>query len=72
MVNTVVIKMTNSVTLKVLAVVRNACLVIVNMVFFGEIVTGRQFLGYGVLLVAFAAFQKYKREQAAQKKKSDQ
>jgi len=67
-VNTLVIKITNSVTLKVLAVVRNACLVFINMAFFGEVVTGRQFVGYGLLLVAFTLYQKFRREDAAQKK----
>eukprot|EP00466_Bigelowiella_natans_P017411 jgi/Bigna1/48853/estExt_Genewise1.C_330020 len=70
-VNTLVIKITNSVTLKVLAVVRNACLVIVNMMFFGEVVTGRQFAGYGVLLIAFAMFQKFRRAESAKAKKND-
>jgi len=67
-VNTMVIKYTNSVTLKVLAVVRNACLVIVNMIFFGEVVTSRQFMGYGVLLVSFAMFQRFRRQQALAEK----
>lgn len=70
-VNSLVIKISNSVTLKVLAVVRNAALVFINMFFFGEVVTGRQFSGYGVLLVAFAMFQHYRRVQFGQAKKKD-
>mmetsp|Transcript_12533 Transcript_12533/g.18730 ORF Transcript_12533/g.18730 Transcript_12533/m.18730 type:complete len:393 (-) Transcript_12533:117-1295(-) len=73
-VNTLVIKITSSVTLKALAVVRNAVLVLVNVAFFGEVVTARQIIGYGLLLVAFGFFQKYSREQRRRdnlKKKSD-
>ena len=60
-----VLKVTNSVTLKVITVVRNAALVFINMAFFGEVVTSRQVAGYGLLLAAFSVFQYFRWEQAS-------
>merc|ERR1719397_1118629 len=52
-----VMKTTSVVTLKVLAQIRNISLILVNVVFWKEIVTSFQAVGYTVALVGFAWYQ---------------
>merc|ERR1719233_2218593 len=52
-----VMKTTSVVTLKILAQIRNIVLILVNVVFWKEIVTSFQALGYSVTLVGFAWYQ---------------
>ncbi|ETO21914.1 hypothetical protein RFI_15291 [Reticulomyxa filosa] len=46
----------SSLYLKALAVFRNSCLVLFNVVFLGEIVTAQQFAGYVITLIGFAYY----------------
>ena len=47
---------TNSVTLKVLGTARNALLVLASVYFFGELVSGTQFMGYSLSLAFFTYY----------------
>ena len=50
------IKLTNSLTLKVLGNVRNVVTILAAVVLFGEIVTVLQVLGYGISIGGFAYY----------------
>lgn len=54
-----VVQTTNSVTLKILGTVRNAGLVVFQVVFGGEIITANQFAAYMLTLVAFGFYNYY-------------
>eukprot|EP00924_Labyrinthula_sp_SR-Ha-C_P005073 snap_masked-scaffold_1-processed-gene-20.49-mRNA-1 protein AED:0.08 eAED:0.08 QI:0/0/0/1/1/1/2/0/333 len=55
-----VVKFTNSVTLKILGTVRNAGLVLVQVIFANEVITGLQFVAYIITLVAFGFYNYFK------------
>lgn len=55
-----VVQTTNSVTLKILGTVRNALFVVFQVIFADEIVTSKQFLAYGLTLVAFGFYNYFK------------
>lgn len=55
-----VVKVTNSVTLKVLGTARGVGLVLYGIVFFGEEVTAQEAAGYALTLVGFALYTKAK------------
>ena len=64
-----VIKHTSSVTLKVLAQLRNALLIFWGVAFYSEIITRQEMVGYSIALVGFCLYSKYKSEQEAEKAK---
>lgn len=51
-----VIRATSSLTLKILATIRNVGLVIVSVLLFSEVVTALQAFGYGVSIIGFALY----------------
>lgn len=51
-----VVQQTNSVTLKVLGAARNAGLVLLSVLYYGELVSGTQALGYAVSLCFFGLY----------------
>ena len=55
-----VIKLTNSVTLKVINTARNAAFVLVTVTVLGEEASGLQICGYCVSLAAFSAYTYFK------------
>ena len=55
-----VIKLTGSLTQKVLGTIKNVLLVIFQVLFMGESVTFQQWLGYQVSLLGFAWYQQQK------------
>ena len=55
-----VIKLTNSVTLKVINTARNAAFVLVTVTLIGEEASGLQIAGYSVSLLAFSAYTYFK------------
>ena len=55
-----VIKVTNSVTLKVLNTARNAGFVLFTVTFLGEPATALQLAGYAISLTAFSVYTYYK------------
>ncbi|GFR40576.1 hypothetical protein Agub_g1156 [Astrephomene gubernaculifera] len=59
------IKVASSLTLKVLGTVKNTLLVVCGMLFFGEVVTGLQGVGYAVSLMGFAWYNWLKIRQLA-------
>jgi len=59
------IKLASSLTLKVLGTVKNALLIVVAMLLFGEVVTGMQGVGYVVSVAAFAVYTRIKMTQIA-------
>lgn len=67
-INTFVIQFSNALALKLVATARNAVLVLINALFFAEIVTGQQYIGYTVSLGGFVAYNyiNYKEGQAKQ------
>uniref|UniRef100_A0A7S3PJ01 Sugar phosphate transporter domain-containing protein n=1 Tax=Aplanochytrium stocchinoi TaxID=215587 RepID=A0A7S3PJ01_9STRA len=60
-----VVQTTNSVTLKILGTVRNAGLVIFQVIFAGEIITAQQFGAYGLTIVAFGFYNYFKMQKSA-------
>jgi len=52
-----VMKTTSVVTVKILAQIRNIALILVNVLFWNEVVTSYQALGYSVTLLGFAWYQ---------------
>eukprot|EP00930_Biecheleria_cincta_P069227 TRINITY_DN56997_c0_g1_i1.p1 TRINITY_DN56997_c0_g1~~TRINITY_DN56997_c0_g1_i1.p1 ORF type:complete len:374 (+),score=61.10 TRINITY_DN56997_c0_g1_i1:71-1192(+) len=58
-VSSLVIRATNSVTLKVLGTARNAGLVLFSALFLDEMITPMEWTGYSVSLVGFAAYNIY-------------
>mmetsp|Transcript_3949 Transcript_3949/g.7578 ORF Transcript_3949/g.7578 Transcript_3949/m.7578 type:complete len:343 (-) Transcript_3949:164-1192(-) len=61
-INSVVIKFTSSLMMKLLATARNASLVIFNVIFMGEAVTGLQFVGYSISLAGFMMYNYYRKK----------
>jgi len=59
-INSVVIKFTSSLMMKLLATARNASLVIFNVVFMSEVVTAVQFTGYSMSLGGFMLYNYYR------------
>lgn len=55
-----VIKLTNSVTLKVINTARNAAFVLVTVTLIGEEASGLQVIGYSISLCAFSAYTYFK------------
>ena len=55
-----VIKLTNSVTLKVINTARNAAFVLVTVTLLGEEASATQILGYVISLAAFSAYLYFK------------
>jgi drug/metabolite transporter (DMT)-like permease len=62
-----VIKLTGSLTQKVLGTVKNVLLVVFQFLFMGESITWRQWIGYQVSLLGFAWYQQQKMAAAATK-----
>ncbi|GBG30715.1 UDP-galactose transporter 1 [Hondaea fermentalgiana] len=67
-INTFVIQFSNALVLKLVATARNAVLVLVNAMFFGEIVTTQQYVGYFVSLGGFVAYNYINYKDAQQRK----
>eukprot|EP00470_Lotharella_oceanica_P010090 CAMPEP_0170188702 /NCGR_PEP_ID=MMETSP0040_2-20121228/45003_1 /TAXON_ID=641309 /ORGANISM="Lotharella oceanica, Strain CCMP622" /LENGTH=224 /DNA_ID=CAMNT_0010436057 /DNA_START=311 /DNA_END=985 /DNA_ORIENTATION=+ len=61
-INSVVIKFTSSLMMKLLATARNASLVMFNVMFMGEAVTGLQFVGYSISLAGFMMYNYYRKK----------
>jgi len=58
-----VVQTTNSVTLKILGTVRNAGLVVFQVIFAGETITTQQFFAYALTIVAFGFYNYFKMKQ---------
>mmetsp|Transcript_4888 Transcript_4888/g.9280 ORF Transcript_4888/g.9280 Transcript_4888/m.9280 type:complete len:380 (+) Transcript_4888:83-1222(+) len=64
-INSVVVKFTSSLMMKLLSTARNASLVLVNVMFFGEVVTGVQLPGYVISLGGFLMYNYYRNKGGA-------